>query len=93
MTCASCVARVEDALAGVPGVVSVAVNLASEKVAVEYAEGTDLAAMHRALAELARLAERRGAPDAGKQRLEATFRRMEIEDALTELKRKIGRED
>jgi P-type Cu+ transporter len=49
MTCASCVARVEDALAGVPGVVSVAVNLASEKVTVEYAEGTDLAAMYRAV--------------------------------------------
>jgi P-type Cu+ transporter len=49
MTCASCVARVEDALASVPGVVSVAVNLASEKVTVEYAEGTDVAAMYRAV--------------------------------------------
>ncbi|GAG35666.1 unnamed protein product, partial [marine sediment metagenome] len=31
MTCASCVARVEEALSSVPGVVSASVNLASEK--------------------------------------------------------------
>ena len=36
MTCASCVAHVEGALAGVPGVVSVNVNLATEKASVEY---------------------------------------------------------
>ena len=42
MTCATCVARVEGALAGVPGVVSVNVNLASEKATVEYIEGTDI---------------------------------------------------
>jgi len=36
MTCASCIARVEQALASVPGVVSVNVNLASEKATVEY---------------------------------------------------------
>ncbi len=34
MTCASCVARVEKALAKVPGVVSVSVNLATEKASV-----------------------------------------------------------
>jgi Cu+-exporting ATPase len=38
MTCASCVARVEDALSHVPGVISAAVNLASEKATVEYTE-------------------------------------------------------
>src|SRR5512139_327071 len=31
MTCASCVARVEEALSSVPGVISANVNLASEK--------------------------------------------------------------
>ncbi|HAZ31673.1 MAG TPA: heavy metal translocating P-type ATPase [Dehalococcoidia bacterium] len=36
MTCASCVASVEKALAKVPGVVSVKVNLATEKATVEY---------------------------------------------------------
>ena len=36
MTCASCVSSVEKALSSVPGVVSVAVNLASEKATVEY---------------------------------------------------------
>ncbi|MGA7677532.1 MAG: heavy metal translocating P-type ATPase [Dehalococcoidia bacterium] len=51
MTCASCVARVEEALSGVPGVISANVNLASEKATVEYAEGTDVADMRRAVGE------------------------------------------
>ena len=38
MTCAGCVARVEKALAEVPGVVSANVNLASGKATVEYTE-------------------------------------------------------
>ena len=42
MTCASCVARVEEALSSVPGVISASVNLASEKATVEYLEGTRL---------------------------------------------------
>ena len=41
MTCATCVARVEDALNSVPGVVSAAVNLTSEKATVEHTEGTE----------------------------------------------------
>ena len=49
MTCASCVARVEKALSEVPGVVSASVNLASEKATVEYVEGTELAALRRAV--------------------------------------------
>ncbi len=49
MTCASCVARVEEALSSVPGVISASVNLASEKAAVEYLEGTGLADMRRAV--------------------------------------------
>ncbi|MFC1958205.1 heavy metal translocating P-type ATPase [Chloroflexota bacterium] len=49
MTCASCVARVEDTLAGVPGVVSANVNLASEKATVEYTEVTDIADLRRAV--------------------------------------------
>ena len=36
MTCASCVASIEKALAGVPGVISANVNMASEKTTVEY---------------------------------------------------------
>jgi len=38
MTCAACVGHVEDALKDVPGVISVGVNLASEKATVEYLE-------------------------------------------------------
>jgi len=49
MTCASCVARVEEALSSVPGVISASVNLASEKATVEYVEGTGLADMRRAV--------------------------------------------
>ena len=39
MTCASCVGRVEKALAAVPGVVSALVNLATEKATVETKRG------------------------------------------------------
>ncbi len=51
MTCASCVARVEQALKSVPGVISADVNLASEKATVEYLEGTDIAKLRRAVKE------------------------------------------
>ena len=49
MTCASCVAHVEEALKSVPGVVSVGVNLGSEKATVEYLEGTTYADMRKAV--------------------------------------------
>jgi P-type Cu+ transporter len=49
MTCASCVARVEEALKSVPGVVSVAVNLASEKATVEYLDSVEVADLRRAV--------------------------------------------
>jgi len=49
MTCASCVARVEEALSSVPGVISASVNLASEKATVKYLEGTGVADMRRAV--------------------------------------------
>ncbi|SLN14055.1 Copper-transporting P-type ATPase [Pseudoruegeria aquimaris] len=39
MSCASCVGRVEKALAALPGVVDVAVNLAAETARVRYLEG------------------------------------------------------
>jgi Cu+-exporting ATPase len=47
MTCASCVTRVEEALKSVSGVVSVAVNLASEKATVEYLDSVAAADLHR----------------------------------------------
>ncbi len=49
MTCASCVARVEEALSGVPGVISVAVNLASEKATVEYLDSVSFADLRQAV--------------------------------------------
>ncbi|MFC2017799.1 heavy metal translocating P-type ATPase [Chloroflexota bacterium] len=51
MTCASCVAHVEEAISGVPGVISVNVNLASEKATVDYLEGTTIADIRRAVEE------------------------------------------
>ena len=39
MSCASCVARVEKALAAVPGVLSASVNLAAKSGSVEYVPG------------------------------------------------------
>jgi len=49
MHCASCVARVEKALNDVSGVVSAAVNLASEKATIEYIEGTEIVDMKKAV--------------------------------------------
>ena len=49
MHCASCVARVEKALGDVPGVISAAVNLASEKATIEYIEDTGLADLKKAV--------------------------------------------
>ena len=50
MTCAACVHHVERALASVPGVTSVAVNLATRRAALEYAAGTaDLSALKEAV--------------------------------------------
>ena len=50
MTCASCVAHVEGSLKHVPGVVNAAVNLATEKAAIEYLPGVaDLAALRQAV--------------------------------------------
>ena len=51
MTCASCVARVEQALREVPGVISAAVNLASEKATVEYTQAVSYADLRRAVEE------------------------------------------
>ena len=51
MTCASCVARVEEALSSVPGVILANVNLASEKATVEYVEGTEISDLRRAVKE------------------------------------------
>ncbi len=49
MTCASCVARVERALASVPGVASATVNLATERATVRGS--ADVAALTRAVAD------------------------------------------
>ena len=52
MTCASCVGRVDKALEAVPGVISVAVNLANETAQVTFLEGAmDMAALRRAAKE------------------------------------------
>ena len=49
MTCASCVGRVEKALAAVPGVTAASVNLATEQAAVTMQQGADAAALTAAI--------------------------------------------
>jgi P-type Cu+ transporter len=49
MTCASCVSRVEKAITTVPGVVSAAVNLATERATVKILAGTPLSAIEAAI--------------------------------------------
>ena len=49
MTCASCVRRVEKAIDSVPGVVSAAVNLATERATVTLVAGTPLSAIEAAV--------------------------------------------
>ena len=49
MTCATCVAHVEEALKSVPGVVSVGVNLGSEKATVEYLPSVTYADLRKAV--------------------------------------------
>src|SRR3954447_23501366 len=53
MTCASCVRRVERAIAKVPGVQSVAVNLATERATIDYYPGAASVADFRAAVEKA----------------------------------------
>ena len=50
MSCASCVSRVERALAAVPGVASASVNLATESVAVALQPEADVQALMAAVA-------------------------------------------
>ena len=51
MTCASCVRRVENALAKVPGVRDVAVNLATEQATLQADDGAALSAAAQAVAD------------------------------------------
>ena len=61
MSCASCVGRVDKALADVPGVLSASVNLAAETATVEYLEGAvslgELMAASAAIGYPAKIAE------------------------------------
>lgn len=51
MTCASCVAHVEEALRHVPGIAGASVNLATERAEVTYTRDADPRAMAEAVAE------------------------------------------
>lgn len=74
MTCASCVARVEEALKNVSGVLSVSVNLASETATIDYLEGVETSEFRQAVR------------DAGYELGEETE---ELEDVTTAAQREI----
>ncbi|MFM8747967.1 MAG: heavy metal translocating P-type ATPase [Aestuariivirga sp.] len=80
MTCASCVRRVEQAIAAVPGVVSAAVNLAAARAAVTALAGTPSAAIEAAIRDAGYEPHRLGQGDdqafaAAKQAEETRLRR------------------
>ncbi|MFN3750708.1 MAG: heavy metal translocating P-type ATPase [Thiobacillus sp.] len=66
MTCASCSARVEKALARVPGVFEASVNLATEQATVKLARGTSAAALIAAVERAGYGASLPAASDAAK---------------------------
>ncbi|MBM1450171.1 heavy metal translocating P-type ATPase, partial [Sulfitobacter mediterraneus] len=78
MSCASCVGRVDKALADVAGVLSVTVNLAAETAVVEYLEGAatpaDLMAASAAIGYPAEIAE----ADASQSRAERKAEESEV---------------
>jgi len=79
MTCASCVGRVERALASQPGVLSAEVNLATERARVRRLEGgADTADLIRAVAAAGYGAEPAGQPSAGLADREQEARATEI---------------
>lgn len=51
MTCASCVGRIERALAKQPGVLEVSVNLATERAQLKVTQGTDSSSLVRAVTQ------------------------------------------
>jgi Cu+-exporting ATPase len=50
MTCASCVRRVEQAIAALPGVAAATVNLATERAEISFADAPDLPGVLGAIA-------------------------------------------
>ncbi|QGM96562.1 heavy metal translocating P-type ATPase [Methylocystis parvus] len=79
MTCASCVAHVEKALKGVPGVIEASVNLATERASVRALSGPGLAdRLRRAISaagyEPRRIESDAGATDRERERREAEMK-------------------
>lgn len=85
MTCASCVARVERAIAKVPGVASAAVNLAAERAHVEFGPDGDPDAVAEAIRKAGYEPLEPLAQDAG---LDAADRQREARETET---RELGR--
>ncbi len=87
MTCASCVRRVEKALARVPGVVTASVNLASEQASVTYVPGVASRAELRQAVENAGygVIETAGGETDGAEDVEAAARAAELADRRRKL--------
>lgn len=89
MTCAACAARVEKALAGLPGVNRAGVNLATERATVEYDPNViGISAMRKAVAEAGYQAEEvagRVDPDWERAEREREIRRQTVRLAFSAL--------
>ncbi|AWM87582.1 heavy metal translocating P-type ATPase [Microvirga sp. 17 mud 1-3] len=77
MTCASCVGRVEKALARVPGVIEANVNLATSRASVRYLGGSDMTARLVAAVEKTGYTARPAAPAGAETDREAAAREAE----------------
>jgi len=84
MSCASCVGRIEKALAAVPGVLEARVNLATEKAQVRYLGGaTDAKTLERAVRDAGYTAHATSDDEAGDRQAQAQA------DEISTLKRSI----
>ncbi|HUJ86480.1 MAG TPA: heavy metal translocating P-type ATPase [Burkholderiales bacterium] len=83
MTCASCVARVEKALAAVPGVQAASVNLATEAATIKRAPSVTIDALAKAV--------QRAGYEVGREELDLAIRGMTCASCVTRVEKALAR--